>query len=293
MEARHLKEPVFKGSCTAMITPFSDSGIDYERLERQIEFQAANGTAALVIAGTTGEAATLSEREYMSLLAFSVRKSAHRMKVIAGIGGNDTQKCLENARFSESAGADALLMTAPYYNKTTPEGLKTHFLTVADRVGLPRILYDVPGRTAVEIPAEVFEALAAHPNVNGVKAASGNFSVLSRIAANCRGTLHLWSGNDDHTIAMMALGALGVISVGSNLEPAVVAQICKLCLNGDFAAANALNDRYSALWRALFLETNPIPVKAAMQLRGTDSGILRPPLVPISEENRAILHACL
>ena len=276
-----------------MITPFTEDGVDFERLERQIEFQAANGTSAILIAGTTGEAPTLREREYESLVAFSVRKCGGRMKVVVGIGGNHTEKCLDNARYALAAGADALLMTAPYYNKTTPDGLRAHFLAVAEQVDLPLILYDIPGRTAVEIPFDVFDALSHHPNVNGVKAASGNFSVVSRIVTSCRGRLHIWSGNDDHTVAMMALGALGVFSVASNLEPAAVAELCAKCLNGDFPAANALNDRYAPLWRALFLETNPIPVKAAMRLRGMDSGMLRPPLTPLSEENLAVLQSCL
>lgn len=284
-----MKEAIFRGSCTAMITPFSEDGIDCERLKRQIDFQAENGTAAIVIAGTTGELATLTEREYETLAAYAVRVTEKRMKVILGIGGNNTQKCLENARFAQLVGADAVLMTPPYYNKTSPQGLTEHFLTVADAVDTPMILYNVPGRTAIGIPMEAYARLAEHPNINGIKEASGDFTLIAQVAAELKGKLFLWSGNDDNTIPIMALGGLGVISVASNIIPAQVAKICEHCLNDDYHSANELYASYAALFRALFIETNPIPVKAAMQRIGTDSGILRRPLVPISEEHLEVL----
>ena len=294
MEGCGLKEPVFKGSCTAMITPFrTNDEIDYERLKRQLAFQAGNGTSAVVIAGTTGENATLSEREYEMLAAFCVRETDGRMKVILGVGGNNTQKCMDNARFAKCVGADAVLMTPPYYNKTSPAGLEAHFLRVADAVDIPLILYNVPGRTAIGIPAESYRRLAEHPNINGVKESSGNLSLITEIAAECAGKLWIWSGNDDHTIAMMALGAQGVVSVAANLLPGEMARLCKLCLNGDFGGANALYAAYAPLMRALFVETNPIPVKAAMALLDMDGGQLRQPLVPISETNLELLKRCL
>ncbi len=276
-----------------MITPFAEDGIDFERMKRHLDFQAKNGSNAVVIAGTTGEIATLTDREYELLAVFSVREAAGRMKVILGIGGNNTEKCLENAKFAQCVGADAVLMTTPYYNKTSPDGLAKHFLHIADHVDLPLILYNVPGRTSIGLTAPVYRLLAEHPNINGVKEASGDFSLIAQIAAECRDTLTIWSGNDDQTIPMMALCAAGVISVASNIVPEAVAKLCADCLRGEFAAANALYSQYSALFRALFLETNPIPVKAAMQMLGMDSGRLRLPLVPMSQKNLSNLEKCM
>jgi 4-hydroxy-tetrahydrodipicolinate synthase len=273
-----------------MITPFGADGIDYARMGRLLDFQAENGTKAIVVAGTTGEIATLEAREYERLVDDTVRQTAGRMKVIVGVGGNNTARCVANARLAARCGADAVLQTAPYYNKTTQEGLVAHFSRVADASTLPLILYNVPGRTAIGITAESYQQLAAHPNINGVKEASGDFSLIARIAAECGDALFLWSGNDDNTLPMMALGARGVVSVASNLVPAAVAALCGRCLSGDYPAALALQKRYSALFRALFYETNPIPVKAAMALCGMDSGRLRLPLVPMSEKNLARLR---
>ncbi len=288
-----MKEPVFKGSCTAMITPFTEDGIDYERMGKLLDHQAENGTAAVVIAGTTGEGATLQDDEYEKLIALSVQQTAGRMKVIAGIGGNNTDACLRKARYAAQAGADAVLMTPPYYNKASKNGMIAHFLTVADGAAIPLILYNVPGRTAIGISGDVYRELAKHPNVNGVKEASGDFSLVSEIISTCSKDLFVWSGNDDHTLPMMALGALGVVSVASNLAPAVVAKLCALCLVDDYPAARALFSMYAALFRALFIETNPIPVKAAMAVRGLDSGRLRLPLTVIDEEKRKKLKSCL
>ena len=276
-----------------MITPFTEDGIDFEQMGKLLDFQAENGTSAVVIAGTTGEAATLSDYEFESLAAFSVRYIAGRMKTIVGVGGNNTESCLRKARLSALVGADAVLMTPPYYNKTSNPGLAAHFLRVADGAEIPLILYNVPGRTAIGIPAETYIELSKHPNINGVKEASGDFSLISRLSAECEDSLFLWSGNDDHTVAMMALGALGVVSVASNLEPAAVARLCDLCLRGDFTGANALNSRYAELFRTLFIETNPIPVKAAMALRGLDSGHLRLPLTKIGDDHLKTLCAVL
>ncbi len=290
LEANQLKEPLFTGSCTAMITPFTESGIDYERLKTLLDYQAENGSSAVVIAGTTGEISTLEDHEYEALVVFSVEQCAGRMKVIAGIGGNFTELCCRRASIAEQAGADGIMMTAPYYNKTSREGLVNHFLRAADSASLPLILYNVPSRTAIGIPLDVYLELSRHPNINGVKEASGDFSLIAALSAECPDSLNLWSGNDDHTIPMTALGAKGVISVASNLLPGVVARLCRNCLQGDFAAARELHQKYGALFRVLFIETNPIPVKAAMAACGMDSGILRAPLVSISDKNRALLY---
>ena len=284
-----MKEPVFQGSCTALITPFSSSGINYVRLSRQLSYQAENGTAAIVIAGTTGENPTLSEDEFEQLTKFAVQNTPSTMKKIVCIGGNDTMHCLKRARFSEAAGADALLMTAPYYNKTTEAGLIAHFTAVADQSAIPLILYNVPGRTAISIPPAVFRALSAHPNINGVKEASGDVSLAGRILSECGTELNVWSGNDELTVPLMALGAKGVISTASNLLPQIISRLCDLCLQGDYSAAAAMNCAYEPLFRALFLEANPIPLKAAMAAAGLDSGILRLPLVTISDGSRAVL----
>ncbi len=276
-----------------MVTPFSDTGVDLARFRDQMAFQIRNGSSAVVIAGTTGELSTLKDPEYASLLEQAVESAAGRIKVIAGIGGNDTAKCCERARLAARAGADGVLMSAPYYNKTSPSGLARHFLAAADASPLPLILYNVPSRTAIGIPLDIYRQLSQHPNINGVKEASGDFSLITALSAECSDSLNLWSGNDDHTIPMMALGARGVVSVASNLEPAAVAKLCALCLQGLYDSARKLYAEYAELFRLLFVETNPIPVKYAMMTRGMDSGLLRLPLVPISERNAARLDACL
>lgn len=277
------KTPLFKGSCTAIVTPFNDRGIDYARLEKNIEHQYENGTAALVVCGTTGENATLSDNEQRELIRRAIIANHGRMKLIAGVGGNNTAAVLRRAEDAQYMGADGILMICPYYNKTTQKGLIEHFTYVADRVELPMILYNVPSRTGMSISPETYAELAEHPGINGVKEASGDIALIGTIRSVCGDKLNIWSGNDSDTVAMMALGAQGVISVASNIVPAAVARLCELCLSGDFTAAAELYARYAALFSALFIETNPIPVKAAMKLMGTDSGLLRLPLTDISE----------
>lgn len=280
-----MKTPLFTGSCTAVVTPFAESGVDFERLKRNLEVQYENGTAAVLVCGTTGEAATLSENEHSEVLRTAVQAVGGRMKVIAGVGSNNTRSALRAAENAKAVGADGILMVTPYYNKTSRQGLIEHFRYVAERVELPMILYNVPSRTGIGLTAESYAALAEHPNINGVKEASGDFGLIYRTRALCGDALHLWSGNDDNTVPMMAMGAKGVISVASNLVPAAVAKLCALCLEGSFPEAMALAARYQPLFSALFAETNPIPVKAAMKLMGTDSGLLRLPLWEISEEH--------
>ena len=288
-----MKEPLFKGSCTALITPFNESGIDYERLKKNIDYQYEGGTSAIVICGTTGENATQSQEEHDELVRIAVNHTAGRMKVIAGIGSNNTQKALKNAQNAKAVGADGVLMVTPYYNKTTQKGLIEHFTYVADQVDIPMILDNVPSRTGIGIAAETYQILSQHPHINGVKEASGDFSLIGKTVALCGNELNLWSSNDDNTVAMMAMGALGVISVASNLIPPVVAKLCELCLSGDYPAAAALYQKYAALFSAFFIETNPIPIKTAMRLCGQDSGKLRLPLTEMSEEHLAHLQAKL
>ena len=288
-----VKNPVFKGSCTAIVTPFDAHGVDYERLKKNLQFQYENGTSAVVVCGTTGEAATLSAEEHNELVRFTVNECRGKMKVIAGIGSNNTMLALRNAENARCSGADAVLMVTPYYNKTSQRGLVEHFSFVADRVDIPIILYNVPSRTGIGISADTYHTLSQHPNVNGVKEASGNFSLVAETRSRCGDDLYVWSGNDDNTVAMMALGALGVVSVASNVVPGVVAKLCSLCSEGDYIAAAELFRRYTALFSALFIETNPIPVKAAMKLLDMDSGLLRLPLTEIGEEHLLSLRAVM
>lgn len=284
-----LKTPVFKGSCTAIVTPFSETGIDCERFQKALDFQYENGTAAVVVCGTTGENATLTYGEHMELVRTAVQCCAGRMKVIAGIGSNNTLTALRNAEDAKAAGADAVLMVTPYYNKSTQRGLIEHFSYVADRVEIPLILYNVPSRTGIGLTAETCRVLSEHPNIVGIKEASGNIALAARIRSLCGDDLYLWSGNDDCTVPLMSVGALGVISVASNVLPGMVSKLCSLCLDGRFEEASALYAKYAGFMSALFVETNPIPVKAAMALLGMDSGLLRLPLVEISPEGRAAL----
>lgn len=279
------KTPLFQGSCTAIVTPYSEQGIDYERLKKNLDYQYESGTAAIVVCGTTGEAATQSADEHNELVRFTVHAVGGRMKVIAGVGSNNTQTALRFAENAKAAGADGILMVTPFYNKTSQKGLIEHFTAVADRVEIPMILYNVPSRTGIGIAAETYHTLSRHPNINGIKEASGDFALIYKTRSLCGDELTLWSGNDDNTVPMMAMGAKGVISVASNIVPAVVAKLCALCLEGSFQEAMALFARYNALFGALFIETNPIPVKAAMKLLGTDSGILRLPLTEIGEDH--------
>ena len=280
-----VKVPIFKGSCTAIITPFNDVGVDYEKLKRNIEYQYENGTSAILVCGTTGENATLSTEEHDELVRVAVRETNGRMKVIAGIGSNNTKNALRSAENAKYAGADGVLMVSPYYNKTSQKGLAEHFTYVADRVDIPMILYNVPSRTGISISVDVCKELSRHPNINGIKEASGDISYAAKIRSACGDDLHIWSGNDDCTVALMSLGALGVISVASNVAPGAVAKLCELCLDDKYKEASELFCRYSQLFSALFIETNPIPVKTAMKFMGMDSGIMRLPLTELAQEN--------
>ena len=288
-----MKTPIFKGSCTAIITPFDERGIDYDRLKKNLDFQYENGTSAVVVCGTTGENATLTNDEHQELVRTAILHNAGRMKLIAGVGSNNTLTALRRAEEAKAAGADAILMVTPYYNKSTQKGLIEHFTYVADRAEIPMILYNVPSRTGIGLKAETCKILSGHPNIVGIKEASGDIALGAKIHSLCGEELWIWSGNDDCTVPLMSLGALGVISVASNIVPGAVAKLCSLCLSGAFEEATALYDKYAALISALFIETNPIPVKAAMQLMDMDSGLLRLPLVEISPENKATLTAVM
>ena len=211
-----MKKPIFVGSCTAMVTPYGQHGIDYSSFDAHIDFQAAGNTDAILISGTTGENATQSFEEHCTLLRYAAEKNKGRMKLIAGIGANNTSTALEYGKVAEEAGYDGVLMVTPYYNKTTQKGLIEHFTYVADRIRVPMILYNVPSRTGIGFTADTYKVLSDHPNINGIKEASGDFSLFSKARCQCGDDLNIWCGNDDQTVPMMALGAKGVISVASN-----------------------------------------------------------------------------
>ena len=250
-----VKTPIFQGSCTAIVTPFHEHGVDYERLKKNLAFQYENGTAAIVVCGTTGENATLTQEEHDELVRVCIRDCAGKMKVIVGIGSNNTLSALRAAENAEAAGADGVLMVTPYYNKSTQSGLIAHFSYVADRVDVPMVLYNVPSRTGIGLSAETCRVLSQHPNIVGIKEASGDIALAGKIRSACGDDLFLWSGNDDCTVPLMALGALGVISVASNVVPGAVAKLCALCLDGAFSDAAALYAKYAAFFSALFIET--------------------------------------
>ena len=284
-----VKTPIFTGSCTAIVTPYLENGVDYEKYAELIDFQYAGGTSAILVCGTTGENPTHTAEEHNKLVELTVEKCRGRMKVIVGVGGYNTEHVLEQAKHAEAAGADGILMVTPYYNKTTQKGLVAHFTYVADRVNVPMIVYNVPSRTGIGVKPATYLELSKHPNINGVKEASGNIAEYALTRSMCGDELVFWSGNDSDTVPMMSLGAKGVISVASNIIPADVAKLCALCLDGDFAAAAQEYFRLADFFDKLFIETNPIPVKAAMNLAGMNVGKLRLPLVEISEGAKAKL----
>jgi len=288
-----MKIPVFEGSSTAIITPFRDGKVDYKRLGELIDFQIAGGTAAITICGTTGECATQSLEEHIVTVDFCVKYVNSRVKVIAGTGSNDTQAALYLSQEAEKSGADALLIVTPYYNKTTQRGLIKHYNFIADRVNLPIIFYNVPSRTGLSFTAETYKELSGHPNINGVKEASGDFKLISTALALCGDDFFVWSGNDDETVPMMSIGAKGVISVISNIIPSEMAELTRFCLDGDFRSAAALHLKYLDLMNKLFIEVNPMPVKAAMNLMGMDVGEPRMPLCDLAPDNLGKLKKSL
>ena len=289
-----MREPVFTGACTALVTPFDDSGaINYDAFAAQIDAQIDSGIDALCVCGTTGESATMSIREHIAAVEFCVKHVNHRVKVIAGAGSNDTTAAVYLCQHAQDSGADALLLVTPYYNKCSQTGLIKHYEYIADRVELPIILYNVPSRTGVSFTAETYKVLSQNPRFNGVKEASGNFSLLAHTRFLCGEDFYIWSGNDDQVVPMMSLGAKGVISVAANIVPQVMVKMSHLCLDDDFAAASKLQVEYMDLIDALFIEVNPIPIKAAMDLMGMKAGGLRLPLCDISPAHLEILRASM
>ncbi len=284
----------FQGCITALVTPFApDGAVNFQKLGELLEFQIAGGADAVLVLGTTGEAATTSREEDDAVCRFAVERVAGRVPVIAGSGSNSTRTMLEKSLRYQRLGADGLLLVAPYYNKTNARGMYLHFAAVADAVEIPCLLYNVPGRTGCAIPEEVVAELAAHPNIAGIKEASGDLGYASRIARHLGEGFALYAGNDDTALPMMALGASGIISVAANLIPGQIHQLAARCLAGDMAGGRALQLRYLELIRQLFSEVNPIPVKEAMNLMGMEVGGCRLPLAPMEEGHRAALRAAM
>ena len=281
-----MKKTVFTGAATAIITPMlSDGSIDYESFGALIEFQIVSGIDAIVVAGTTGEGSTLSDKEHRDVMDYCIKKVAHRVPVIAGTGSNDIAYAIELTKAAEESGADGMLLVTPYYNKATQAGLIKSFTAVADSTNVPCILYNVPSRTGCNIQPETAAELAQHPNIVGIKEASGNISQIAETVRLCGDDFSVYSGNDDQIVPIMSLGGKGVISVLSNLLPGETSKLCKLCLDGNFSAAAKMQLNYLPLINALFSEVNPIPAKAAMHAMGFGANALRLPLTPISEEN--------
>ena len=288
-----MKKPVFTGACTALVTPFLGEAVNYPMLEQLLRRQLEAGIRAIVLCGTTGESATLSDAEKLAIIRRARAFLRDRCTVIAGTGSNDTEHAVSLSRLAQEAGADALLVVTPYYNKATPEGLVVHYTAIAAAVHIPVIVYNVPSRTGVDMPVEVCRELAKIPNIAGIKEASPDISKIARLRAECPPEFTIWSGNDDQATAVMALGGAGVISVVSNLFPEEVQSMAMAALDGDFDTASDLQLKLLPLIRALFREVNPIPVKAAMKRLGYDCGICRLPLTPPSRETVEILKKLL
>ncbi len=288
-----MKKLLFQGVCTALVTPFLDRRVNYPMLEQLIRRQMDAGIRAVVLCGTTGEAPTLSDTEKLEIFARAKAFAGSECTIIAGTGSNCTAHAAALSRAAEAAGADALLVVSPYYNKATPDGLYTHYETIARAVHIPVIVYNVPSRTGVDIPVEVYRRLARIPNIAGVKEASADITKISKILAACGPDFCVWSGNDDQTVPVIALGGKGVISVASNVLPAQVQAMARAALDADLDTAAALQLRLQKLNELLFCEVNPIPVKAAMEVLGYDCGGCRLPLTPMTPENRAGLASLL
>ena len=281
-----LKKSIFTGAATAIVTPFKNNEVDYEAFGKLIEFQINGGIDALVIAGTTGEGSTLTHEEHCRVISYAVEKIDGRVPVIAGTGSNDTAYGIELSKFACDAGADALLVVTPYYNKATPKGLIKNFLTTADAVDKPIILYNVPSRTGCSITMPVYRELAKHENIVATKEASGNLSLIAQIADECGDALDIYSGNDDQVLPILSLGGKGVISVFSNILPRQMHDLCQSFFDGDLATSRKLQLDYLKLMNSLFIEVNPIPVKTACGLMGLCSDQMRLPLCEMDEANR-------
>ncbi|WP_017212986.1 4-hydroxy-tetrahydrodipicolinate synthase [Clostridium beijerinckii] len=284
---------IFQGSAVAIVTPFNENGINFESLKNLLEWHVKEGTDAIVICGTTGEATTMTEKEKKDAIKFTVDVINKRIPVIAGTGSNNTAAAISMSKYAESVGVDGLLVITPYYNKTTQNGLIKHFKAINDEVNTPIVLYNVPSRTGVNIAPKTLAKLAELSNVVAIKEASGNISQILKMKALCRDSIDIYSGNDDQIVSIMSIGGIGVISVLANIIPSKVHEIAEKCLANKFKEALDIQLDTLSLANTLFLETNPIPVKTAMNLMGLDVGPLRLPLCEMDNNNEEILKAAL
>ena len=284
-----MQKPIFVGAATAIVTPLTADGIDYDNFGRLIDWQIDSGIAAIVVAGTTGEGSTLTDEEHRDAIAFAVKKVAGRIPVIAGTGSNDCAYAIDLTRFACAAGADAMLVVTPYYNKATQKGLIKSFTAIADASTKPISLYNVPSRTGCNLQPKTCAVLAEHPRIAAIKEASGDLSQIAELARLVEGKMDIYSGNDDQIVPILSLGGKGVISVLSNLLPAETQAICERFLAGDVAGSRQLQLQYLPLIHALFSEVNPIPVKAAVAHMGFGENYLRLPLTPMEPQNEAVL----
>ncbi|MEY8763451.1 MULTISPECIES: 4-hydroxy-tetrahydrodipicolinate synthase [Clostridium] len=276
---------LFKGSGVAIITPFNDNGVDFKKLEELLKWHIKCGTDAVIICGTTGEASTMTEKEKKDTIKFTVDTINGKIPVIAGTGSNCTEAAVNMSKWAESIGVDGVLVITPYYNKTTQKGLVEHFKAVASDVKVPMIIYNVPGRTGLNLKPETLEELCQVENIQAVKEASGDISQIAKVKALCGDKIDLYSGNDDQTIPILSLGGIGVISVLANIIPEDMHKMCKLFLEGNVKEAAAMQLKALPLMNAMFIETNPIPIKTAMNILGMNVGGLRLPLCSMSEKN--------
>ena len=289
-----MKNTIFTGAGIAIITPMNaDGSINYQGLGDLIENQIANGTDAIIICGTTGEASTMTDEEHLECIRFAVEKTAGRIPVIAGTGSNDTRYAIELSKEAEAVGVDGLRLVTPYYNKTTQRGLIAHFTAIADAVNVPIILYNIPGRTGVNMEVATVKKLAEHRNIAAIKEASGNISYAAKLIAACGDNIDVYSGNDDMVVPLVSLGGKGVISVASHVIPKQMHDMVQYCLDNNFAEATKLQIEYLDLINSLFIEVNPIPVKEALNMMGVNVGPCRMPLYEMSDEHKAVLRASL
>lgn len=286
---------IFTGAGVAIVTPMKENGdVDYERFAEQIEFQVTHGTDAIIVCGTTGEASTLSHEEHLEVIRYCVEKVAGRIPVIAGTGSNCTETAIYLSQEAEKAGADGVLVVTPYYNKATQKGLKEHFTLIANAIKIPVILYNIPGRTGVNMLPETIVSLCKEvPNIVGVKEATGNLAQATKIMRLADGCVDLYSGEDGLIVPLMSIGAKGVISVLSNVAPQETHDICQKYLDGDVEGSRAEQFRALDLIDALFCEVNPIPVKTAMNLMGMNAGTFRRPLTEMEDANKERLRKAM
>ena len=293
MSDTHTKKTIFRGAATAIVTPFQNDRIDYEAFGKLLEYQIKNQIDAIVVCGTTGESATLSDSEHREIISYAVEKAAGRIPVIAGTGSNETAYSVELSKHAAEAGADALLLVTPYYNKASEKGLIKHFQTIAESTDKPVILYNVPSRTGTNISMRVYRELAKHPQIVAVKEASGDFNKIAEIAAECGDMLDIYSGNDNQIVPILSLGGKGVISVLSNIMPKETHDMCQFFFDGNVQESTKLQLKLLDLINALFIEVNPIPIKTAMGLLGYFGDQMRLPLCEMEDANKEKLCSVL